>query len=353
MSLSSVVKNVGKATNNPILMTAGQIGELLGFRARAAGRPQKKKSQGARGSGKRRVRGPNSVDTYGGPVVQTVNAPVAFARVGDLKPFMKMKDTGNGLVVHSVDMVGQVVSGGTANVFQSVFSFALNPTSTTNFPYLGGTIAPAFEKFRIKMVRLHYVHFCPTSTQGAVYLWANPDTLASAPTASSVLLNDSNTTQGAVYEDLQLRVDLSAFNAYSDWMYVGTSATDTRMNSGGVVGIFVENTAATVGLGNFYVETVFEFSARKLPSQNEPLALARQIMCGELDTALKRQALHRLVDAIPESTLQLKPKQKEETEEDAIARKLVALSQKGQPAPPIGAGPAVTPITSRALSKGY
>jgi len=267
-----------------------------------------------------------SLSSSGGPAVQTVNAPVAFARVGDLKPFFKvLSGSENGCVVHSVDMLGSVVQTTTANTFFSNFgAVTLNPTNTGNFPYLSATIAPGYEKFKLKMLRLHYAHFCPTSQAGSVLLWANPDALTAPPSTSITMLNDSNTAEGAVYEDLQLNVDLRGFT--QDWLYVGTSATDNRLNSAGVVSVATDKNptnASPLGVGDFYIESVWEFAGRKLPSLNEPVALFRAIATSDADPAARRKMLHDLVERIPLSTI--KATREEETLEEMIARRMSAL----------------------------
>jgi len=345
--MSKILESVGAATGNPIMLGAGAIAKLLGFRSRATRVGKRRrpsiKGRGLGGSKKnskrllalkgfasRSYRGGGgrtpkpTLTSSGGPAVQTTNAPVAFARVGDLKPYFAVnKGTKDGVTVHSVDYLGSISQNATANTFSTVV-FSLNPTSTTSFPYLASTIAPAYQRYKLKMLRLHYAHFVSTSQAGSIVMWHNSDPLATSPASSSQALNDSNSTEGAVYEDLRLDVDLRGMT--SDWMYVGTSATDNRLNSAGQVAWCTDkNPAGGTAIGDMYVETVWEFAQRKLPTQNEPVALLRQICDSEeLDEKIKREMLHALVDRMD---LRVRSRvREEESELTALRRKLGALS---------------------------
>jgi len=340
--MSKILKAIGAATGNPLIGGAGGIAELLGFRGRRtkSGRQKKKKStfkrnnrainratNNAMGFRGRRTQGggarappPKTTGGFGGPTVQTVNAPVAFARNGEIKPLFTMKDVKNGIEVHSVDYVGVLAQNTTINTFTSV-SYPIDPTDTSTFPYLAATIGPAYEKFKLKKLILHYSHFCPTSLAGSVLLWWSPDVLASLPGNTGQVVNDSNSTEGAVYEDLSLEVDLSGLT--EDWQFVGT-ATNNRLNCAGVV-VFAtdKNPAGAASVGDYYIETVWEFVNRKLPSQSEPVSLLRKI-CGATDVSetLKRKMLHDLVERI---VFDVRKAAVAETEEEVLLRRLARV----------------------------
>jgi hypothetical protein len=268
------------------------------------------------GGGGRRRAPRAAAGASGGPTVQTVNAPVAFARNGSLKPLFKVSDIKDGLAIHSVDYISVLAQQSSANTFNSV-ALPIDPTDTTSFPYVAGTIGPAFEKYRLKKLVLHYVHFCPTSQAGSVVMWYSPDVLATAPTSTALAVNDSNSCEGAVYEDLQMEVDLTGLSV--DWLYVGT-ATNNRLNSAGQAMFATDkNPAGNANVGDIYLETVWEFVNRKLPSQNEPVAMLRRICASSLEERAKRQMLHDLVDRI---VLEGKKEKKVETEEESLVRRL-------------------------------
>lgn len=268
----------------------------------------------------------SQLTSNGGGAIMSMPAPVAFARDGEVKATFETmaSDYANGTKVHSVDFVGPLTVNASGTVV--IGSVTINPTNSGTFPWLSGTVAAGYEKYKLLMLRVHYVHFTSTASQGTVMIMYNSDVLAATPTTESQMQNDSNATEGALYEDIFLDVDLTGMS--EDWLYVGTGATDTRLNTAGQVFIGTANapTTNTYGnVGNYYVEAIWQFVERKLPSQTEPVALLRKICALELPVVTKRKMLHDLVDSMPLIEFS-SPQKKQKTDEEAVRDHLEALA---------------------------
>jgi len=267
----------------------------------------------------------SQLTSLGGGAASGMPAPVAFARNGEIRPFAKTlkSDIANGTKIHSVDFVGPLTASATGAVV--IGSVTINPSNTSTFPWLANTVAAGYEKYKLKMLRMHYVHFCPTSVQGTIMMMYNSDVLAATPTTESQMQNDSNAIEGALYEDIFLDIDLTGLS--EDWMFVGAGSTDTRNNAAGQIFIGTANcpTSNTYGnVGNYYVEAIWQFVERKLPAQTEPVQILRNICASSQPTSIKRKWLHELVDSM--SLESGPPEKKKRTEEDIIHDRIKKLS---------------------------
>jgi hypothetical protein len=210
----------------------------------------------------------------GGPVVRTMNAPVAFARNSIHVSRRTLKQSGDMLHDRITDLVGTVVTSASANTFLLNTGASLGPTVSALFPNFY-TEYEDWERWRPIRCIIHYCHFAPTSTQAAVVLAFNEDSNATETAAvaasTSTLLALSASAQGSCYEDFSLDVSPSIWKANragGQWLYTDTSAgTDIRLNYAGTIMVAtdVHPVAAATALGYLYMELEAEFCGRRTP----------------------------------------------------------------------------------------
>lgn len=308
-----------------------------------------------------------------GGTVQGAPAPVAFPRIMDYRPSVSSYTTGGHTIVHAMELVAsnlstlpgiegpsgleyfpfyqagspEYYSGGTTPLSMGPVQVDLRPSqifTEGNFSFPGNLVDGEFEAFggwpqvlnsdyvlplsgpicaqylqyKLKGLRLHYEHFCPTSVTGAVYLYFTPNPYigtqpefinewnqtgnrAMQPDIGSMtesqVANSEYVVQGAVYEDCFLDIDLSKFLDPNKWYFnvpnagffassVGTqtppagfatSMGDWLNNIVGTFGVFFSNilppasgVPGTSGssLGKLWVESVWELSSLQNDAQS-------------------------------------------------------------------------------------
>jgi len=206
--------------------------------------------------------------------VQTMNAPVAFARQ-QTRVFKKtVKATNESQTEMICDLIGPLVPPSTASTYTVCFNAALAPVYSACFPNFY-TEYEDWERWRPLALRIHYCHYAPTSTQCAIALAFNEDNnateLAGVDSTMSKLAALTYFAQGSAYEDFSLSVKPPMWNTKQvgggEWLYLDTSSgSDARQNSPGVVIVAVDqNTANLPSLGYLYLELMFEVTGRRPP----------------------------------------------------------------------------------------
>jgi len=316
MALNSLKKNIGTPIADGILGNGKSgarqlVRDLLGFRAEKGG-PGNKASRGKKVSKntqimkmiknvsagkapKQRSSAKSGISITGdaGGIVQSANAPVAFARNEDMKPFSKiLKATADGLVVHTVDYIGPCGTPA-GNGFATMQTIAMNPLLSG----LGFTskFAGEWSKYKLKALKLHYVHFAPTSAQSKIMMTWMPDPLAIVPTTSATMVPLNGCMVGACYEDFSYTADIK--EDQSDWLFVGSTVASRTNTSGYAIVACDLTTAASqnVSVGDLYIESVWEFVSRTVTT-NAPIArLIGRVLDEEKDPQQRRVSTFKLL----------------------------------------------------------
>jgi len=288
-----------------VVNTVGDIAGALGFNKQLQDRPIQNKGK-RRNSRKRRnkkvIAASSAMNTAG-----AANAPVAFARTEALRPYFAAypSETADGMIVHGVDYVGPTI---TASATAGALTFDLgqyvSPSNSTLFPWLAN-LGPMFERYKLKMLRIHYEHYCATNVQGQIILQYFPDPDINGSVLSTLtqaqLQNSGNYMTGACYEDFCHTCDLTGIDK-SQWYNTEFTVTgDNDANYCGRVGVWLVNMAASqAGTGNIWIESVFEFNTRKVSSITAGLGGIRRIVESKLDVPSKlkygKLAVQRIVE---------------------------------------------------------
>lgn len=311
--ISRGLNALGRRAKNRLLRRAltgaGKIASNLGFDA-AIGTTQTNQSTSRRNpkrrrGGRRRAKTAGVVSVSGATTVGAGNAPVAFARTLDLKPFFGAYPVanGDGMMVHVVEAVGQVNWAGAGNTFGVPFFSKLGPQNSGLFPWLS-TFAPLFARYKLKFLRLHYQHFTGTSTPGQVMLQYFPDPSWNDSVATgltyTIVTQAGNFMTGAAYEDFFHTADLSAVDpdAWLDTQST-TPSDDVNPNYAGLVGVYTLNGApAQPNTGNFWIEAVFEFNGRSSSSVTVGISQINAVIRSKIDRERKQRLAFALVTQV-------------------------------------------------------
>jgi len=201
-----------------------------------------------------------------GGVVQTVNAPVAFARKFQRVPGVSLgvtKDP-NVIKVESVDYLGKVTCGA-ANTF-AVQGLTVDP-NVASLPW-AQSIAKDYEKFKLLKLTIHYVHFSSTATVGKVLITWSADPDATTPAQSSDMVPMNSCVTGACYEDFGYTADPSQFQ--KDWLLMKSAAAEDDTTFCGKIFYATDNNpVATTDWGDIYIEAQWMMTGRKSPALSE------------------------------------------------------------------------------------
>lgn len=263
------------------------VRDTLGFTPEAGG-PGRKFKTGA-GAGKRRRQGRRkSVAVHGGPnpgdggVVNSANAPVAFARRGEIKPFFSIKpgETPDEIVVHGIDFVATMTPGASANTFGLMNDTQFSP-GQTGLTFLNKE-GQLYEKWKPKLLKLHYVHFCPTSTQCKVMLTVDSNAVETTiPTTSAQMVSLNGCVVGAAYEDFSYTYNPALWQ--QDWYQIGSTTTGAagELDSACQFMVAADNQSSTLpAVGDLYAEYVVKLGSRRLtavPALDLAKALTRAL----------------------------------------------------------------------------
>lgn len=292
--------------------------------------------------------------TSGGNTAGAANAPVAFGRTQQLRPLFRAypSQSGDGMIVHSVDFLGQVGPfNATAGTFQSNLLGQISPAASGTFNWLSG-MADLFGRYKMKLFRLHYEHYCATSIQGQIVLQYWPDANFNGGVMTGVTQQVSqecsNYMTGAVYEDFSHTADLSGLDK-GQWYNTETTlgADSPNENYAGLFSVFTTNgVGAQVSTGNIWVEGVFEFHERKTSTVTSGVAELKQILrTMRLPFPVRRQLAERWLSALLD-VLQERERRAKEDRGDQAAIKL--LERYGMD---VGAVFGTAPAASTPLSR--
>lgn len=210
------------------------------------------------GFNERRVNDGGVPRDHEGVLVQTMNAPVAFAR-NQRAPFFRISPRNNRgeIPFHVQAMVGtkSTTSGGAFEVSTPVI---LCPGVSTLFP-ANYQKAATYSKWRPTRAVLHYVHYAPTSTQAAIFLTyipqEDPTVATSYANTSSNLMASEYAAMGSAYEDFSLEFVDKRWNP-STWFTVANtdnSSSDDPIGPG-CVAWASEAATATASVGYIFIE---------------------------------------------------------------------------------------------------
>jgi hypothetical protein len=265
--------------------------------------------------------------------------PIQFPRLPGYKAGVTSYAHNGTTFAHTMDLVAPAVTPlaqGTfsiagdsefstpANTFFGSVRLAVSPTSgarvgsSATLP-LANNIAQNFDQWKLHGLRIHYEHFCPSTTQGSVYLYYTPNSLlgntfggfqtdpwngsVGIPPIGTGIASFTETSvaesqyvmQGAVYEDCFLEVDLSQCLDPNKWYYTtfpNSVVADGTPISGfdniqimagtpqdsnvGEIGIYLGNGPVITGptdggggtsVGKLWVEAFWEFTSLQFNSQ--------------------------------------------------------------------------------------
>lgn len=203
-----------------------------------------------------------------GPVVASANAPVAFGREESPNSFVKVlhREPNGDIIVHSKEFWLDVVTADTASTLTTTEG-QYTPYDSVAFPLIA-RIASAFQLYRVLAIRLHYVHYAPTSEQARVALfWAHSadaaDDLNSATFSELTQIEDF--TVGSAYEDFGLTAHPEALVNWYQSNITGSSAPTDQIYQG-CLGYSVDQNASTEKqIGSVYVETLIAFHSTAPP----------------------------------------------------------------------------------------
>lgn len=262
------------------------IKEILGFNERQY---QTRRGGSGPGNGRRRrqnKRGGGAQVGGNGGFVHTVNAPIAFARSDTVRPGFILKTVdADTIIVHSVDSVTDIASSAVFNLTQ----YAVRPTDPTLFTYLGNLL-DMFTKYRLMSLKMHYVHFCPTTQAGSVNMTWCPDGNTTVPTTIAGIQNINGCISGASYEDFSYQANPKQFS--QDWKFISdvTDADeDDRLIDEGVMFI-ATNSGSVAGAGRFLVESEWVLTGRRDPSLAPMMGAIRQVISSVGSDEAKSQA---------------------------------------------------------------
>lgn len=271
-------------------------------KAKKGGAGKKKGGKNAKKKAVRRgqTKAPNTVFA--------ANAPIAFARTDDLRPSFRtyQSDMKDGTIIHAVDFVGNIGTfAATAGNWSNLQTYYLGPGNTILHPWMSN-IAPLFQKYKLRFLRLHYQHYVATTVPGEVVLQFFPDANFNngnmLGVTQPISQNCSNYTSGSVYEDFCHTADLRGIDPYK-WFDTETSLATAEGEDqiyAGLVALFGVNAASSqASTGNFWIETVYEFYERKTSSVTVGLSKARAVINNRnIPAEKKKQWLHRAVDEL-------------------------------------------------------
>lgn len=296
---------------------AGDIAGALGFkRALKGGQPRKRSGKKKNSTPRKtRIQGPlNRGKTSIESDVGAGDAPVAFARTKDLRPFFRAYPSRekDGLIVHSVDYVAQTGTWSTtAGAWQSQLSQFVMPGNTTLHPWLSG-IAPLFQRYKLKKLVLHYQHFVSTAVAGEIVLQFSADPEINNNQMGNLTQtqsqNMSNYMVGSCYEDFSHNCDLTGVDR-ARWFDTETtliSGGDPNDNYAGAVAVFSANgVASQPSTGNIFIESVYEFQDRKMSTVTVGLSKARKVLLApKISAEEKKSFLHAYVDSAVDQVTQ-------------------------------------------------
>ena len=274
------------------------IKDIFGFRAR-----QVKTSKNAKRKAARYGKTGGATVGNTGAIVKTVNAPVAFARTFTGAPgfYLRHLDADT-ILVHSVDFVDTVAldyNGSGVGQFYTK-GYQIEPSNEDIFSYVNPLLM-LFSKWRMCMLRVHYVHYCPTAQAGAVAITWDPDIDGLPPVDMVEQLNTNGAVSGACYEDFSYECNPSQFN--KDWFFMsdqGGADEDNRLVTEGEIQVSTDEggsggpTSSQKHVGRIIFESEFILTARRPSALSGLFSKMRKIAKTGATTQQKLAAMNQL-----------------------------------------------------------
>jgi len=262
--------------------------KVLGFDSRRVS-PD---SGGGRGGG---------VGSGGGTVVQTMNAPVSFARNQITTGVRSTQSGPDSQIMWVCDNVGDVGLNTTDGVPVYGYSgWPINPLDADLFPNFY-TQFEDWERWRPIKCIAHYAHFAPTDLQGSVCLAVNEDPISDevddVASTFSKLSTLSHSVVGSVYEDLSLDCTPASWKD-GTWLYndaTTEAGNDIRFQYPGYVIFGADNgnpaqVTADTPTGILFFELAFEVCGRRTPYDGVGITYRAIRLAKQLKTQEERDA---------------------------------------------------------------
>lgn len=284
------------------------INDVLGFRSRQA-IPGKNKRRKMKRYGKGAGGVAGALVGGNGATIRTVNAPVAFARTDGARPgfFIRHLDADT-ILVHSVDYVDEIemiYDAGGNNVF-GVQEFNVDPTDAVVFSYVN-PLLELFTKWKLKSLKVHYVHYSPTTQPGTVAITWSPDVDTLPPQNMADQVNLNAAISGAAYEDFAYEANSKQFS--KDWQFISPANStneDDRLTIAGSVFVATDNGGTRaptsgqelVGVGRLLFESEFILTGRRVSGLMVALGKVKSIVRHKSST--RQEKIAALTALVPE-----------------------------------------------------
>lgn len=174
----------------------------------------------------------------------------------------------NSVVIGHSEYVGAVAA------VQSLFTTTVvevNPGLALSFPWLSG-VAHNYESYKFRKLVYRYVPSCPISTAGSISMAVDYDVDDYTPSMKSQLMSFQGAVSGPVWDSLEFHCDIRNLKKFSLDHYVraGTiTGTDAKTYDVGFLTIATDNMAATLSVGDFYVDYEVELITPQLQEDDD------------------------------------------------------------------------------------
>ena len=210
---------------------------------------QKPKQGNKKGSKKAKSNPKKKSNQSSGGKVQV--APAAASKL-QVTQSPKFSDRGrDSILVEKRELILPNVAGSTT--FAIGAEFPLNPGMPTTFPWLS-QVAQNYEQYRFEELEFQFISRSPSNTKGSVTLAVDYDASDDAPTTEIEMSDFQGTVEGCPWQNLSLRCDRAALNAFPK-RYVRNTAVgdDIKTFDSGNFYIASNDCADTTALGKLWV----------------------------------------------------------------------------------------------------
>lgn len=197
---------------------------------------------------------PSKDKSKGKTTVRTVAAPSALGNIVVSKP--KSSPT----VFRRLEEVATIT--GTTTPFAVTNALSVNPGLSATFPWLASP-AQAFNLYRFRSLKIHYMNSTNTTNSGLVVIGYNPDPNDLAPTTVQQIENYETHLRVATWENACVEVpkaDLSRLNKFIIRNSIVPGAIETY-DIGSIFVVCSGNVSSSVTIGEIWLEYVVEFYA--------------------------------------------------------------------------------------------
>lgn len=178
------------------------------------------------------------------PAAQTVE-------VRSRAPRIKTSKNGRDVTISHREMFSTVLGTSAFSAAQ----FLINPGNSTLFPWLS-QVAPAYDSFEVKAMKIEYVPRCSTSEIGSVMLGVDYNVETPAPATDTQIDAWYGTADGACWEKKSLTIDREALRNLGTQKYIsqGYPQNDLKTYYPGVIYVATFANNPSNGLGKVWVD---------------------------------------------------------------------------------------------------